>query len=175
MTIAELLAATGLTANDLVPIYDAEAAQSVEPTQKVTAAQLASAVKVLASLVNTTEMNTAIQQSTATVHSYNVNENSLVAYRVGNTVFVSCVGGTYDCPSSGSYVRANGSSNPLSQLPVGYRPVGNIDIKDTLTNKRLLMSPSSSSDTGRFVGTESFSSQALRFNATWVTTDPMPT
>jgi hypothetical protein len=66
MTIAELLAATGLTANDLVPIYDAEAAQNVEPTQKVTAAQLAAAVKVLASLVNTTEMSAAIQQSTAT-------------------------------------------------------------------------------------------------------------
>jgi hypothetical protein len=65
MTIAELLAATGLTENDLVPIYDVEAAQNVEPTQKVTAAQLAAAVKVLASLVNTTEMNAAIQQSTA--------------------------------------------------------------------------------------------------------------
>lgn len=67
MTIAELLAATGLTANDLVPIWDAEAAQSVEPTQKTTAAQFAAAVKVLASLVNTTEMNAAIQQSTAWV------------------------------------------------------------------------------------------------------------
>lgn len=66
MTIEELLAATGLTANDLVPIYDAEAAQNVEPTQKVTATQLAAAIKVLASLVNTTEMNAAIAQSTAT-------------------------------------------------------------------------------------------------------------
>lgn len=65
MTIEELLAATGLTANDLVPIYDAEAAQNVEPTQKVTATQLAAAIKVLASLVNTTEMNAAIAQSTA--------------------------------------------------------------------------------------------------------------
>lgn len=67
MTIAELLAATGLTENDLVPIWDAEAAQNVEPTQKVTATQLSAAVKVLASLVNTTEMNTAIQQSTANI------------------------------------------------------------------------------------------------------------
>jgi hypothetical protein len=65
MTITELLAATGLTSNDLVPIWDAEAAQNVEPTQKITAAQLAAAVKVLASLVNTTEMNAAIAQSTA--------------------------------------------------------------------------------------------------------------
>lgn len=66
MTLAELAAATGLTANDLIGIWDAEASGSTEPTQKLTAQQLAAAVKVLASLVNTTEMNAAIQQSTAT-------------------------------------------------------------------------------------------------------------
>jgi hypothetical protein len=90
MTIAELLAATGLTANDLVPIYDAEAAQSVEPTQKITAAQFAAAVKVLASLVNTTEMDAAIQQSTAIVdHGSNANgtyvkfsDGTMICYRV---------------------------------------------------------------------------------------------
>ena len=175
MTIEELLAATGLTANDLVPIYDAEAAQSVEPTQKITAAQFAAAVKVLASLVNTTEMNAAIQQSTATVHSVNVNGTSIVAYRVGNTVFFSCVGGTYECPSAGSYVRVAGSSTPLSQLPVGYRPVGYVDIRDSLAQKRLVMAPSSDASTGRFTGAEAFTSAALRFSATWVTTDQMPT
>lgn len=83
MTIEELLAATGLTANDLVPIWDAEAAQSEEPTQKITAAQLAAAVKVLANLQDKLTFDTtpttgstnpvtsggvadAIEQSTAT-------------------------------------------------------------------------------------------------------------
>jgi len=63
MTIKELLAATGLTANDLMPIWDAEAASNVEPTQKITAQQLAAAVKSLAGLPSTTEMNSAIATS----------------------------------------------------------------------------------------------------------------
>ena len=53
MTIEELLAATGLTDNDLVAIWDADAASNVEPTQKITAAQFAAAVKTLASLLGT--------------------------------------------------------------------------------------------------------------------------
>lgn len=83
MTIAELLAATGLTANDLVPIYDAEAAQNVEPTQKVTATQLAAAVKVLSSLVSTTEMNTAIQQSTANLIKYETHSFTNISFEAG--------------------------------------------------------------------------------------------
>jgi hypothetical protein len=87
MTIAELLAATGLTENDLVPIYDVEAAQNVEPTQKITAAQFAAAVKVLADLqgkltfdstptagstnpVTSAGIATAIQQSTAFIKKF---------------------------------------------------------------------------------------------------------
>lgn len=50
MTLEELAAATGLTANDLLGIWDTEASGSTEPTQKITAQQLAAAVKVLADL-----------------------------------------------------------------------------------------------------------------------------
>lgn len=49
MTIDELIAATGLTANDEIPIWDAEA--TGEPTKKITAQQLATAIVALASLV----------------------------------------------------------------------------------------------------------------------------
>jgi hypothetical protein len=49
MTIHELLAAAGLTANDEIPIWDAEA--TGEPTKKITAQQLAAAVVALANLV----------------------------------------------------------------------------------------------------------------------------
>jgi len=49
MTIHELLAASGLTANDEIPIWDAEA--TGEPTKKITAQQLAAAVVALANLV----------------------------------------------------------------------------------------------------------------------------
>ncbi len=49
MTIDELIAAIGLTANDEIPVWDAEA--TGEPTKKITAQQLASAVVALANLV----------------------------------------------------------------------------------------------------------------------------
>lgn len=49
MTIDELLAAAGLTANDEIPIWDAEA--TGEPTKKITAQNLAAAVVALANLV----------------------------------------------------------------------------------------------------------------------------
>lgn len=62
-TIDGLNAVTSLTAQDEVPVWDVEA--SGEPTKKITASNLASSVKSLASLPNTTEMNTAISQSTA--------------------------------------------------------------------------------------------------------------
>ena len=64
-TIDGLNAVTSLTANDKVPVWDAEA--SGEPTKKITAQNMAASVKSLASLPNTTEMNTAIAQSTAKI------------------------------------------------------------------------------------------------------------
>lgn len=51
MTIHELLALTGLTANDEIPVWDAEA--SGEPTKKITAQNFAAAIKTLASLLGT--------------------------------------------------------------------------------------------------------------------------
>lgn len=62
-TIYGLNVVTALTAQDEVPLWDAEA--SGEHTKKITASNLASSVKSLASLPNTTEMNNAIAQSTA--------------------------------------------------------------------------------------------------------------
>lgn len=51
MTIHELLALTGLTESDEIPVWDAEA--SGEPTKKITAQNLAAAIKTLASLLGT--------------------------------------------------------------------------------------------------------------------------
>ena len=45
MTIDELLSLAGLTANDEIPVWDAEAAD--EPTKKITAANLASSVAAI--------------------------------------------------------------------------------------------------------------------------------
>lgn len=64
-TIDGLNVVTALTAQDEVPLWDAEA--SGEPTKKITAQNMAASVKSLASLPNTTEMNAAIAQSTASI------------------------------------------------------------------------------------------------------------
>lgn len=65
-TIDSLNAVTSLTAQDEVPVWDAEA--SGEPTKKITAQNMAASVKTLGSLVNTTEMNNALagKQNTLT-------------------------------------------------------------------------------------------------------------
>ena len=57
-TIDGLNAVTSLTAQDEVPVWDAEA--SGEPTKKITAQNMAASVKTLGSLVNTMEMNNAL-------------------------------------------------------------------------------------------------------------------
>jgi hypothetical protein len=63
MTIDGLNTVSALTAQDKVPVWDNES--SGEPTRKITAQNMANSVKTLGNLVNTTEMNAAIAQSTA--------------------------------------------------------------------------------------------------------------
>jgi hypothetical protein len=87
MTIDELNALTTLTAADEVPVWDSE--ESDEPTKKITASNLAASVKSLASLPNTTEMNAAIEQSTATISgtfvgSSNISFNAVTCRKSAN-------------------------------------------------------------------------------------------
>ena len=65
MTINGLNPLSALTADDKIPVWDTGA--SDEPTKEITAQNMANSVKSLASLPNNTEMNTAIEQSTADV------------------------------------------------------------------------------------------------------------
>ena len=58
MTIDELLSLAGLTANDEIPVWDAEAVD--EPTKKITAQNLAASVKALAGLVGEEEFTEAL-------------------------------------------------------------------------------------------------------------------
>lgn len=70
MTINELLALNNLTANDQIPVWDAEATGSTEPTAKITAQNFANAVKSLASLIGTADLDaTPTQSSTKAVQS----------------------------------------------------------------------------------------------------------
>ena len=54
MTIDELLSMAALTANDEIPVWDAEAVD--EPTKKITAQNFAASVKALAGLVGEAEL-----------------------------------------------------------------------------------------------------------------------
>ena len=89
-TIDGLNAVTSLTANDKVPVWDAEA--SGEPTKKITAQNMAASVKSLASLPNTTEMNTAIAQSTATAWLKTRQNITVTTDANGNAQIQSIVG-----------------------------------------------------------------------------------
>ena len=53
MTINELLAAVGLTANDVIPMWDAEATGSEEPTKKITASNFVAGMIALGNLLTT--------------------------------------------------------------------------------------------------------------------------
>lgn len=70
MTINGLNPLSALTADDKIPVWDTGA--SVEPTKEITAQNMANSVKTLGSLVNTTEMNAAIEQSTANLQGLTV-------------------------------------------------------------------------------------------------------
>ena len=67
MTIDELLSLAGLTANDEIPVWDAEAAD--EPTKKITAQNFAASVKTLAGLVGEADALLHMDEINDTVQS----------------------------------------------------------------------------------------------------------
>lgn len=99
MTIDELNALTTLTAADEVPVWDSE--ESGEPTKKITASNLATSVKSLASLPNTTEMNTAIAQSTANLNVIS-SATAIPSQSVENGAFATMA--TFTPQANGSYL-----------------------------------------------------------------------
>ena len=122
-TIDGLNAVTSLTANDEVPLWDAEA--SGEPTKKITASNLASSVKSLAALPNNTEMNAAIAQSTATAVFTPTPSASITDLASVDTHCYYCAATKtvhlairYYSPS-GKIPKAN---NAIAVVPVAYKP-----------------------------------------------------
>ena len=82
MTIDELLSLAGLTANDEIPVWDAEAVD--EPTKKIKAQNLAASVKALAGLVG---------EADALLHMDEINDTvqSIVFDSVGNVSTITHV------------------------------------------------------------------------------------
>ena len=126
MTIDSLNTVSALTAQDEVPVWDKEA--SGEPTKKITAQNMTNSVKTLGSLVNTTEMNTAIAQSTATTHNQYTHANGAVidCYRSGNivTVRVTNIGASTPIEQNTSFLFDTGMDTKYKP-PVAVYVYGN--------------------------------------------------
>lgn len=85
MTIHELLALTGLTGSDEIPVWDAEA--SGEPTKKITAQNFAAAIKALASLLGTGDVVNDLT-STATDKPLSANMGKVLNDKFGGVQIV---------------------------------------------------------------------------------------
>lgn len=123
MTIDSLNTVSSLTAQDKVPVWDNES--SGEPTRKITAQNMTNSVKTLGSLVNTTEMNNAIQQSTAIepfsvvispaiTDASNISQNCYYSVS-SNTVFI-----TIRIVSNRGLIPT--ANNTVFTVPSKYRP-----------------------------------------------------
>lgn len=84
MTINELLAAAGLTGNDVIPLYDAEAATGTEPTQKIKASDFVAAMKTLGSLLGQSDVVNNLT-STSTTAPLAANQGKVLKGLIGNS------------------------------------------------------------------------------------------
>lgn len=103
MTIDELLALTGLTGSDEIPVWDAEA--SGEPTKKITAQYFAAAIKTLANLLGTGDVVDDLT-STATDKPLSANQGRLLKNQI----------------TSHEYNRTNGSSTSITSYSTSSNP-----------------------------------------------------
>lgn len=85
-TIDQLNAATAITANDEIAIYDAEAG-AAEPTKKVTGSNLASSIKTLGSLLGTSDVVNDLT-STATDKPLSAKQGKLIYDKLGEGFYI---------------------------------------------------------------------------------------
>lgn len=138
MTIHELLALTGLTGSDEIPVWDEEA--SGEPTKKITAQNFAAAIKTLASLLGTGDVVNNLTSTDPTkvlaasqgkalndniTHSSTSQEISTLYYKqFGNVIVVS------------GKLLGNDSNNVDTGFPYGY--CGVISVRNQATGSMSL-------------------------------------
>lgn len=117
-TIDGLNSVTSLTAQDEVPVWDSE--ESGEPTKKITASNLAASVKSLASLPNTSEMEAAIAQSTAS--DWRSLTSYLSSIQSGANATITYAGKMRTITFQG-VSRVNAENDILMTLPQEHRPL----------------------------------------------------
>lgn len=147
MTINELLASVGLTANDEIPLWDAEAT-GAEPTKKITATNLATAIKSLASLLGTSDVVNNLT-STETTKALSAAQGKALA----DAISVSSTSATRNTTYTGNgscnlhkfgkivvmYMVVKGAetapgTNTLFTIPEGYRPADDVSFMAGATN-----------------------------------------
>lgn len=94
MTIDELLEAAGLTANDEIPIWDAEA--TGESTKKITAQNFANAVAVLADLVTGVKGNSESSYRHGNVNLTPGNIGAIATSDIANDLTITAAGKVLD-------------------------------------------------------------------------------
>ena len=126
MTINELLSLAGLTASDEIPVWDAEG-QVNGRTKKITAQNLAASIKTIASLIASSDLDTApTSDSTKAVQSggvYNaIQQSTKSMFDITNQSLSFDENGTSRVPlRSGYWLVSAGVKNGYG-LVVGYSP-----------------------------------------------------
>lgn len=133
MTINGLNPLSALTADDKIPVWDTGA--SGEPTKEITAQNMSNSVKSLANLPNTTEMNTAIAQSTAFVPSSgnagfhnSIFRGKYLGTSLSAAQSAQIQAGTFDDLFVGDYWTINGFNWRIADFDPYYRCGNNISL-----------------------------------------------
>ena len=95
---------------------------------------------------------------------YNASDHT-VAYKVGSTVFVTCINFAFYCSADG-VLHVGSASGPAWTLPVGFRPPQIVEIKETLNGKRIKVLTN-----GDIVCAEALNGLNLRFSACYLSDD----
>lgn len=143
MTIDELLALTGLTGSDEIPVWDAEA--SGEPTKKITAQNFAAAIKTLASLLGTGDV-----------------VNNLTSMATDAPASAALVNGRFKTVSSGSL-------HDIKTSGVYYLTGGVSDKPATNGGQYIVSAFSNSLLVGFYTSTDGYSFSVIYINDTWYT------
>ena len=185
MTIDGLNTVSSLTAQDKVPVWDNES--SGEPTRKITAQDFTNSVKTLGSLVNTTDMNTAIEQSTADVIRTGDVVNNLTSTATDKplaaaqgkalnnkitTVNSGNVGSNFVWYKFGrvAYVKILDGTFTVSEggtigtLPAVCKPISSADFIDAYSKKRIQIDMN-----GNIVSVEALNNTILRGTVLYIT------
>ena len=133
-------------------------------TDAPNASVLSNCIDKEADAINT--LNSQIANKTYSMKSGTAAYGVLV--RCANVVFFTVFNQSWNGVASTSII-SNDSSAVTLAIPSGYKPAYNVEIKETLNDKRITIATN-----GDVSSNEAFSGLNLRFSGCWITNDSMP-